>query len=206
MNAERIAEIIGYICLSVLILVLISLGDRAPIDFLANTLKLIVSGDNSLAYATWALFIATLVLASIAYMKLGAAAKQQRIWSTLQACDRYDTDLTLNRNIRRLMRHLEYDRPLDDEQFNAAATNLFNYFDAIAIGIKHKMYDEEIVQAHLGNVIRNWIECRFMPAVTGGIDKTAINFWDKNVPHHYEVFCELYRKWNPSSLFLEEFT
>ncbi len=207
MKAEKFAIAIAILTLSLLVLVLIGSSIMALSEFFVVIHELVFANDNSLAYATWGLFFATVGLAIIAFIKLGAAAKQQRIWSTLQTCDRYDTDPTLNRSIELLKEHFDYGRPLRERDFNAAAINLFNYFDAISIGIKHEMYDVNIVDAHLGGIVQKWIEQRFVQAIKGGNDKKAIRFWENYIPNNYEVFCELYdKRWASGNSIREKIT
>jgi hypothetical protein len=104
--------------------------------------------------AEWVTGAATAGLIGMAGYQLWQQTFQQRQWATLQACDRYDSDAVLTQ-ARLLLNALKAGETVqgEDHEIEATITTLFNYFDAIAIGLDQKLYVEEIVKKHLEEIM-----------------------------------------------------
>lgn len=109
------------------------------------------------AISTVVLAVGTFGLALVGIGQIRVLAEQQRKWTTLQACDRYDSDPVLNMARDVVCRHVNgvAQTSLD---LNHAALRLLNYFDAIAIGIDQNLYRDELAKDHLGNIVFGKLE------------------------------------------------
>jgi len=98
------------------------------------------------------LAIATAALAAIAWVQARYAISSQKQWATLQACDRYDSDLLIQKAVEELK---EFGGRTFSEWIPGRlnATRIMNYFGAIAIGMQQGFYDKEIAEAHLKTIL-----------------------------------------------------
>jgi hypothetical protein len=105
-------------------------------------------------WAEWTTGIFTAGLIGMAGFQLRRQTIQQRQWATLQACDRYDTDPTLT-EARRTLRALKAGETLQQEEHDTVSqiTTVFNYFDAIAIGVDQRLYVDRIAESHLKEIM-----------------------------------------------------
>lgn len=104
--------------------------------------------------ADWFLILATLGIVIVAWRQLKEQTTQQRRWATLQACDRYDIDPRIAGSLRMVRRLKEGEKPaLSEYEIGMRITTVFNYFDAIAIGVRQGLYLPEIVKAHLSEIM-----------------------------------------------------
>lgn len=101
--------------------------------------------------------VAAIAIAVIAWYQIDALRKQQRKWSTLEACNRYDTDPILVEAHRTLRKHVD-GKEIDQEALAESSLTLFNYFDAIFIGVRQKLYIKEIVRDHLWQIIKGHVQ------------------------------------------------
>lgn len=98
--------------------------------------------------------IATMAAVAVAGTQLRNGNKQKRVWSTLQACDRYDSDPTVSEAARVFFNFCEgRDLTVDVVKLENSTRTLFNYFEAIAIGMYQELYEPEIVYEHLGTIM-----------------------------------------------------
>lgn len=109
------------------------------------------------AIGTVVLAIVTLALAMVGISQIRVVARQQRKWTTLQACDRYDSDPIINAAHDVLWKHINVGAQSSVE-LTHAALRLLNYFDAIAIGIDQGLYIDELAHDHIGNIVRLRLE------------------------------------------------
>ena len=84
--------------------------------------------------------------------------ENERAWSTLKACEKYDTDLVLTnaliklrdaRNVGLLLKN-----PRD---YSLEMTTILNYLEGMIIGIEQGFYKEEIVRDHMEPIIRDHV-------------------------------------------------
>ena len=146
------------------------------------------------AWASVATAIFTLFLALIAMRQLGVIAAQYRKSATLDACNRYDAEALLADYREKIERFIEKpdEYPLDHIDIEIAWTAIFNYFDAIAIGLKQRLYDNEIAREHIGTILRDWIS-----DLVGAKDAASVQFRE-NFRANFPRTSELCRLWGIS--------
>ena len=145
----------------------------------------------TLAYATVALFVATLGLFGMAWYQLREMTLQQRNWATLQACDRYDTDPKLGAALIILRRLKEGERTaLTNYRIVMAVTTVFNYFDSIAIGLNQGLYIEGIVREHLRTIMQR------RKAELDATTHEALNEFKREFEQHFANYIALVERWN----------
>lgn len=163
-----------------------SVGVISVIDLLTSILLTARFWDTFFGGVTAA---STFALAIVAWHQLHKISDNQRRWSTLQACDRYDSDPIIVEQQRLLRRVLKNDRGVGDTDVRFALNTLLNYFDAIAIGIDQKLYLDEIANMHLGQIIKNWFD---------RLAQTR-NMTIKNelttIKSDYKKLCQMYENW-----------
>jgi hypothetical protein len=111
--------------------------------------------------ATFALVVATIALAGIAWIQISAGQTQTRKWATLKICDRWDTDAFLreaNETLKSAFSEAN-DGRIATRHAKCLIT-IYNYFDSIAIGIDQGFYEKEIVIPHMGNIMRQGMRRR----------------------------------------------
>ncbi|HYM31902.1 MAG TPA: hypothetical protein VEU47_11405 [Candidatus Cybelea sp.] len=142
--------------------------------------------------ATWALVLVTAGLIVMAWWQLSDQTLQHRRWATLQACDRYDIDLRLGSSLLLLRRLAAEDcSAIPHYRVKMMITNVFNYFDAIAIGLERGFYVEEIVREHLGAIMQYRRE-ELMAS-----KHPAIQEFRQNFERDYTTFNRLMARWYP---------
>lgn len=147
--------------------------------------------ENVGVAADIAVAVMTGTLALIGWIQLGVIARQQSQSATLDACNRYDSELPLQSARRRLDRFFKGKKIMDDADLELTFNSVFNYFDAIAIGIAQKLYDEKIAQEHVGNVLRAWIRD------VHESDHPTIVKLRQEFSRDYSNLQHLYRSWYP---------
>jgi len=178
------------------------------------------------AAATVAYAFLTLVLVVVAVVQIGSlkeqirAAKEQiqsvkdqmqsasedaRINRTLIACDRYDTDLLLDRAARRLLTAPE-SLGDDPSKYRFDLESLLNYFETIAIGVRSKLYDENIVRDQLERIFLKKVKQYLLERNAdkkGVAHKVSIadlvDVADGLAEEEYVETMALYKKWSPTT-------
>lgn len=86
-----------------------------------------------------------------------SARNAAKIERTLAVCSRYESDLTIERCVRRLR------RPFDDlslfanpGSFKHELVMVLNYLDTIALGIHQNLYDESLARDHIGPIVLDY--------------------------------------------------
>lgn len=77
-----------------------------------------------IAIGTLLLAFVTFVLALVGIAQIKALRDQQRKWTTLQACDRYDSDAVINQSLDVLQRRVRDKAEPSDDAFHAVRKNL----------------------------------------------------------------------------------
>jgi hypothetical protein len=141
--------------------------------------------------AEWTTGIATAGLIAMAAYQLRQQTIQQRQWATLQACDRYDTDPMLT-TARLMLRALkEGERPeIKEYEITSQITTVFNYFDAIAIGVEQKLYVDAIAENHLKEIMFRRL------AELWEADHPAVRKFQEEYFDYFPTFNKLLEKWN----------
>ncbi|WP_298727935.1 DUF4760 domain-containing protein [uncultured Ferrovibrio sp.] len=100
----------------------------------------------------------TALLVVVAWQQLRNAIRQQKLWATLQACDRYDSDPVISASARIFYniseKRISFD-PSREQELGDSVRTVLNFFEAISIGLKQGMYDEDIIYEHLGSIMIN---------------------------------------------------
>jgi hypothetical protein len=140
--------------------------------------------------AEWVTGLATAGLIGMAAWQLYQQTLQQRRWTTLQVCDRYDSDERIREALLILRRLSAGEQvPQTGHEIAIAVTTLFNYFDAVAIGLEQNLYVGVIVDQHLKTIVlRRYHELQ--NAHHHVLDEFRINF-----DQHYESLIRLMDKW-----------
>jgi hypothetical protein len=143
------------------------------------------------AGGTVALAIVTLSLVVVGAWQISDVRRNQRTWTSLQACDRYDLEPMIV-SARDTVRNAERDIADNPEiQFDksrqreiaGAARRVLNFFDAIAIGIRQELYLGELVKAHLENIIKGNLEdiikCgKKIPEIKADLNEFTVSYED----------------------------
>ena len=146
------------------------------------------------AVAAVAYTVLTLFLVVFAAVQIRSARKDAKINRTLTACDRYDTDLLLDRAARRLL--MAPDSLGDNPgKYRFDLESLLNYFETIAIGVRSGFYDEVIVRDQLERIFLKKVEQYLL----SGIADDAKVADEKPAKEEYEETINLYRKWSQTA-------
>jgi len=188
---------------AVLVCVTLSLGSGAFWIFYAYvgyTQATIGShADWLTAGATVVLVILTTVLAGVGVWQIWAVKYNQQTWTSLQACDRYDLEppiVEARDNLRSAAQDVEESgsaifSKCQERKIAQSARRLLNFFDAIAIGIKQKLYRDGLVKEHLQDVIRfalnDMVICKAKVAAVG-------NDLDE-IREHYATLIKMLERW-----------
>ena len=132
--------------------------------------------------------VAAIAIAVIAWYQIDALRKQQRKWSTLEVCNRYDTDPILVEAHRTLRKHVD-GKEIDQEALAESSLTLLNYFDAIFIGVKQKLYIKEIVKEHLWPIIKGHVQW------TKESENPELVERNKMLPESFPNMMEYHDKW-----------
>jgi hypothetical protein len=102
---------------------------------------------------------AALATACIAWYQIAALREDQKAWKTLEACDRYESDLVVTSALKSL-RDAKKDGSLkrSPRDFRWEAVLVLNYFEGIAIAAAQGFYVEQIVREHLEPIIREFVD------------------------------------------------
>lgn len=121
------------------------------------------SAESWLVIWTFALFLATGALAVIAWAEIRSAKDENRETQTILACGRYDTDPVIFACHKRLVETKQYEM-INDSAILADAKilrleiiTILNFLDAIAIGVRQKLYIKHLVKDHLQSIIRRHV-------------------------------------------------
>jgi hypothetical protein len=107
----------------------------------------------------WATALATLLLVAVGGYQIAAIRKENRMDRTLGACNRYESDLVIERCVRRLRQansNGHYDK--NPKAFEHDVTIVLNYLDSIAIGIQQGLYDEELARDHTETIVKHYYD------------------------------------------------
>ncbi len=141
------------------------------------------------ALATTGQFIATIIIASVAYWQLKSHTKQQKLWKTMQICCLYDCDAILDTALRRLSAaRLDCSLTSSPKEYKYDAILVLNYLDGIAIGLAQNLYIEPVVRDHLEGPIRDHVR-DFIG------DSTLRNLLEINA-EDYKILTDLCTKWS----------
>jgi len=143
------------------------------------------------AWASVATAAFTLTLAIIVRRQIGLLATQHRQSATLEACNRYDTEDALRAHREAIERFMEnpIKDPLDHIAVDMAWTAIFNYFDAVAIGLHQKLYDGDIAHDLMADILRDWID-----DLGAARDATSVEF-RVNFKNNFRRTLELCASW-----------
>jgi hypothetical protein len=125
------------------------------------------------ALATVVLAVVTVLLVVVGYIQLSSLRDEARKSRTLAACERYDTDPLLDASLRRLAKAKKDGRlQLHSSDYAADVITVLNILDAIAIGIRQDLYDEDLMRDHLESIVRAHFEeyCGANAQVIEGVD------------------------------------
>ncbi len=148
------------------------------------------------AGATVFLGIVTAALAIVGGWQIYSIKHNQKTWTSLQACDRYDLEepIVSARDLLSETTQSSQDDPLSAERQREvvrAVRRLLNFFDAIAIGIEQDLYRDDLVEKHLKDVTR--FALHDMRACTMRVEGVSECMDDVDV--HYKSLGVLLRRW-----------
>lgn len=137
--------------------------------------------------------LATIGLLIVGWRQITAARNEARGWQTLAACERYESDIVLDRCLRRLLQGNESGKlKTEPATYRIDVTTILNYLDGIAIGIEQYLYDESIVRDHLEPIVRwyvsNYLEAKFAESM------------DINPKEDYQRLMDLCERWSKDRL------
>jgi hypothetical protein len=129
-------------------------------------------------------------LLAFAVYQVLSAKKDAKITRTLAACERYDIDPVLDQITRRLS--IAYNNGYlhtNAARYAVDLNSLFNYFEAIAIGVARGHYDANIVRDQFETIMNSHIE-----SVNG------IGSWSSGTPgvkdiDHFDNMMALNEQW-----------
>jgi hypothetical protein len=135
---------------------------------------------------------ATVAAAWIAWYQIGALRKDQRAWKTLEACERYESDLVVTSALK-CLRDARKDGTLktSPQDFRLEALLVLNYFEGIAIAAAQGFYVEHIVREHLESLVRDH--------VSEFLDPYMANRMELN-PSDFKRVTGLLKRWEESPL------
>lgn len=113
--------------------------------------------------ASWITAIGTAViaggtvwLAGTATRQIGAMRQNQKLWATINACEKYDMDPILYEAKKDLWDFV-YEKTSKGPEDDRHVCAILNYFGSLAIGIEKGAYDREIIKGHFENILpRFW--------------------------------------------------
>lgn len=90
--------------------------------------------------------VATVATAGIAWYQIGALRRDQKAWKTLEACERYESDLVVTSALKSLrdakkLGSLE----TSPQDFRLEVVLVMNYFEGIAIAAAQGFYVEHVI-------------------------------------------------------------
>lgn len=97
---------------------------------------------------------------------------------TLNACNRYESDVVVEGCVRRLRTAMDSDELKGKERsFRQDAIVLLNYLDTLAIGVQQGLYDENLAFDHTNAIVQKWYDLllNYETAKTFGIDLKDYN-------------------------------
>jgi hypothetical protein len=154
-------------------------------------------GTNAEIYTaifTGLLFLATGALAAIAWVEISSARDENRQTQTLLACGRYDTDPIIFACHKRLVEAKNFELK-NDEALLAKAVSLrleiitvLNFLDAIAIGVRQRLYIKNLVRDHLSPIIRRHVAELIDSGVLEALETSRDCF---------KMLIALDQEWNP---------
>lgn len=139
---------------------------------------------------------ATTALVFVAWGQIRAAREEAKKERTLAACNRYNSDLVLNRNVNALHRaNISGTFDNNPMAFRPKVTNVLNYFESIAIGINQGLYDKQLVCDHLKEILAAYCK-EYLNQKT----MSALNY----KPEDFFHLIHLNDEWHASPLTLSE--
>jgi len=109
--------------------------------------------DSWIAYGTWALVLATAVLAGVALWQILEIRSENKKQRTLTACSMYDYDPVIFAARHELRSALEASNLTGSAQHRGYIITILNYLDGIAIGLDRHLYDEKIARDHVRTIV-----------------------------------------------------
>jgi hypothetical protein len=112
-----------------------------------------------LAFATIGLALATIALAVIAGYQISSIREESRKERTLEACNRYDLNPVIRGATRRLRKAINsgaYKANRGDHKVDVI--ELFNYLEALAIGIEQGLYIDDLARDHMEDIIKGHMD------------------------------------------------
>ena len=136
--------------------------------------------------------VATVAAAGIAWYQIRALRKDQKAWKTLEACERYESDLVVTSALKSL-RDARKDGSLktSPRDFRLEAVLVMNYFEGIAIAAAQGFYVEHIVREHLEPLMRDHVR--------GFLDPDMAERMELN-PSDTKRLVGLLKRWEESPL------
>jgi hypothetical protein len=164
-----------------------------------NTIACLISSDWFAANAAdWSMVLITLVLAGLAYKQLRDANYNNRKWTTLQVCDRFDHSEECRKS-QKVLEAVWYheDRKCSDKDFDDALYHYFNCFDGVCIGVIQGLYIDEIVRDHLRYLLDNAMQLITddMSSLDEGKQKILLKF-RADFPKYFTCMHQKHREWN----------
>ena len=133
---------------------------------LANkALELIAIQDTAfwtklLFWATTLLGLTTALTILVGVVGLFLSRTEAIKWKTLDICNEYDSNEIYVKSadvIHTWFEQLDYEKA-NWSELNRPAKNILNYLDGIAIGVKQRVYNREIVVDHLGPILKKQVD------------------------------------------------
>jgi hypothetical protein len=142
---------------------------------------------------------AALAVAVIGWWQLGsirdqvkAAREEARIERTLTACSRYESDVVVERCVRRLRLAFENKTPIaEPAEHKHDVIIVLNYLDGLAIGFEQKLYDENLAKDHMASIVRMYRQRYLSPEY---LDRLKIDSGD------YHCLIKLADKWDSKAI------
>jgi hypothetical protein len=101
----------------------------------------------------------TLAAVLVALHQVRDIRSQNKLWRTLEICDRYHLEAHLVEMARRLRTAQDDgDFKKNPMRYRADVVTMLNYFDGIAIGIRQGLYLESLARDHLQSIIGTHID------------------------------------------------
>jgi hypothetical protein len=98
--------------------------------------------------------IALIATAVIAWYQIGALREDQKAWKTLEACEKYETVISLVYSAKKIRKGLHSGLiDIESENYRADAMVILNYLEGIAIAAAQGFYKENIVRFQLEPIV-----------------------------------------------------
>ena len=114
------------------------------------------------AIGTILLVVVTGILAIVGYEQVQDFKYENKKTRTLNACDRYDTDVLLDASLRNIRKGRlsvgDSNLFTNADVYRTDIVSVLNYLDSIAIGIEQGLYIEELSKDHLNEILQRHVD------------------------------------------------